>query len=72
MINESVIVLWLADQMVHNPPTTPLTPGPVAQSALSVTATSELNGASVQCYYTPSVLLSSIVSPPAYLSVQGL
>eukprot|EP00731_Ephydatia_muelleri_P001512 Em0001g1512a len=41
------------------------------KSTLSVTATSELNGASVQCYYTPSVLLPSIVSPPAYLSVQA-
>ena len=74
VITESLPILWLINGTpVQSPPsTTPLTPGPGSQSTLSVTATSELNGASVQCYYTPSVLLPSIVSPPAYLSVQGL
>ena len=70
----SLTINWLINgqQPLSPPPTTLLTPGPGAQSTLSVTATSELNGAFVQCYYTPSVLLQSIVSPPAYLSVQGL
>ena len=70
----SLPINWLINGTAAQspPPTTPLTPGPGSQSTLSVTATSELNGASVQCYYTPSVLLPSIVSPPAYLSVQGL
>ena len=74
VITESLPLLWLINGTppLPAPPTTRLTPGPGAQSTLSVTATSELNGASVQCYYTPSVLLPSIVSPPAYLSVQGL
>ena len=74
VITESLPLLWLINgtQPLPAPPTTPLTPGPGAQSTLSVTSTSELNGAPVQCYYTPSVLFPSIVSPPAYLSVQGL
>ena len=74
VITEPLPIGWLINgtPIQSPPPTTPLTPGPGSQSTLSVTATSELNGAPVQCYYTPSVLLPSIVSPPAYLSVQGL
>ena len=74
VITESLPILWLINgtSVQSPPPSTSLTPGPGSQSTLSVTATSELNGAPVQCYYTPSVLLPSIVSPPAYLSVQGL
>ena len=74
VITESLPILWLINgtPVQSPPPTTPLTPGPGSQSTLSVNATKELNGTSVQCYYTPSVLLPSIVSPPAYLSVQGL
>ena len=74
VITESLAILWLINgqQFQSPPPTTPLTPGPGAQSMFSVISTSELNGASVQCYYIPSVLLPSTVSPPAYLSVQGL
>eukprot|EP00731_Ephydatia_muelleri_P001491 Em0001g1491a len=73
VISESLPLLWMINgtQLLSPPATTPLTPGPGSQSTLSVTATSELNGAPVQCYYTPSVLLPSIVSPPAYLSVQA-
>ncbi|KAL5516379.1 hypothetical protein EMCRGX_G001681 [Ephydatia muelleri] len=73
VITESLPILWLINgtPVQSPPPTTPLTPGPGSQSTLSVNATKELNGTSVQCYYTPSVLLPSIVSPPAYLSVQG-
>eukprot|EP00731_Ephydatia_muelleri_P001540 Em0001g1540a len=73
VITESLPINWLINGTppLPAPPTTPLTPGAGSQSTLSVTATSELNGASVQCYFTPSVFLPSIASPPAYLSVQA-
>ena len=70
----SLPINWLINgiPVQSPPPTTPLTPGPGSQSTLSVTATSELIGASVQCYCLPPGSLTVIPSPPAYLSVQGL
>ena len=72
--NIATTIGWLINgsSPSSKPTSTALTPAPGQQSTLTVSDTSQLNGASVQCYYFPSLLSPVIISPPAYLSVQGL
>ena len=68
-INETSVtpIGWLINGLTSSQST-----GSGQQSTLTVSGTSQLNGASVQCYYFSSGLLTILFSPPAYLSVQGL
>ena len=72
VITEPLAINWWINgqQPLLPPPTTHINAG--AKSTLSVSATPELNGASVQCNYLPSGALTVIISALAYLSVQGL
>ena len=75
-INETTTIIWFINGIdsrssICSPPKSEtVTQGPVQQSTLTCPATSQLQGASVQCHYVLGLQL--ITSYFAYLMVQGM